>query len=302
MLCFQTLAILSTQCHGLTTPGAPWRAAASWRHFPYTPSRAHTHSHPALHTFQRPLGTRKMKYIVSGPFPPNLNYFSSIYPLTSLKRKGIRKNKMISPQITRLPCPQPHEQPEWQGLCRERTRKLQTQGGRAEFSSEGRDEATDRGARGVSPACPPLTCGWSAVGWLAAAAAAAASLSVPGARGARGAPEHPARCGHLCRVARGRWDPRPGSWLRPTPCEATPAPGSRRESARQGRPRGTGAHWPGSPCPVPLSFPVARGGDARGGEEAVPAAPPPPPPPPAAPGSPAGPRGGGGQGASPVRR
>ena len=41
-------------------------------------------------------------------------------------------------------------------------------------------------------------------------------------------------------------------------------PGSRRERAREGRPRGTGAHWPGSPCPVPLSFPVARGGDARG--------------------------------------
>lgn len=79
-------------------------------------------------------------------------------------------------------------------------------------------------------------------------------------------------------------------------------PGSRRESAREGRPQGTGAHWPGSPCPVPLSFPVARGGDARGGEEAVPAAPPPPPPPPAGPARPAGPNRGRGQGASPSQQ
>ncbi|MEJ1274886.1 hypothetical protein NN561_005777 [Cricetulus griseus] len=55
-------------------------------------------------------------------------------------------------------------------------------------------------------------------------------------------------------------------------------PGSQRKSAREGRSRNTGAHWPGSLCPVPLSFSVARGGDARGGEETVPAAPPPPPP------------------------
>lgn len=74
----------------------------------------------------------------------------------------------------------------------------------------------------------------------------------------------------------------------------------RRHCAREGWPRGTGAHWPGSPCPVPLSCPVARGGDARGGEEAVPAAPPPPPL--AAPAPPTGPRGGGGQGASPGRQ
>lgn len=80
-------------------------------------------------------------------------------------------------------------------------------------------------------------------------------------------------------------------------------PGSRRESAREGRPRGAGAHWPGSPCPVPLSFPVARGGDARGGEEAVPAAPPPPPPPPpAGPARSAGPNRGRGQGASPSQQ
>lgn len=61
--------------------------------------------------------------------------------------------------------------------------------------------------------------------------------------------------------------------------------------ARAGRAvRGTGAHWPGSPCLVPSSFSVARGGDARGGEETGPAAPPPPPPAPRA-----RPGGGGGQ-------
>lgn len=77
-------------------------------------------------------------------------------------------------------------------------------------------------------------------------------------------------------------------------------PGSRRGNAREGRSQGTGALWPGSPCLVPLSFSVARGGDERGGEEAVPAAPPPPPP--AAPAQPAVPSGGGGQGASPGPR
>lgn len=55
-------------------------------------------------------------------------------------------------------------------------------------------------------------------------------------------------------------------------------PGSQRKSAREGRSRNTGAHWPGSLCPVPLSFSVARGGDEKGREETVPAAPPPPPP------------------------
>lgn len=70
-------------------------------------------------------------------------------------------------------------------------------------------------------------------------------------------------------------------------------PGSQRKSAREGRSRNTGAHWPGSLCPVPLSFSVARGGDARDGEETVPAAPPPPPP--AAPAG-AATEGGGGQG------
>lgn len=45
-------------------------------------------------------------------------------------------------------------------------------------------------------------------------------------------------------------------------------PGPRRESAREGRPRGTGAHWPGSPCPVPLSFPggAGRRREGRGGD------------------------------------
>lgn len=77
--------------------------------------------------------------------------------------------------------------------------------------------------------------------------------------------------------------------------------GSRRKSAREGRYRSTGAPWPGSLCPVPLSFSVARGGDARDGEETVPAAPPPPPP--AAPAGAATEGGGGqGQGASPGPR
>jgi hypothetical protein len=77
-------------------------------------------------------------------------------------------------------------------------------------------------------------------------------------------------------------------------------PSSRREGTREGRARGTGAHWTGSRCLVPLSFSVARGGDARGGEEAVPAAPPPPPP--AVRDGGVWPAGAGGQGASPGRR
>lgn len=91
------------------------------------------------------------------------------------------------------------------------------------------------------------------------------------------------------------------SWLMAAagpPAEARSCPGSRaRRTHARGRPRDTGAHWPGSPCPVPLSFPVARGGDAGGGEEAVPAAPPPPPP--AAPAGPDKATRSWGQGASP---
>lgn len=83
-----------------------------------------------------------------------------------------------------------------------------------------------------------------------AVAAGAASLA---GLGERRAPEHPAQRRHLCRVAPDRWDPRPGSWLLPAPCAATPA------RARSERARGRGG--PGtqtltgrgpcaqSPCP-----------------------------------------------------
>lgn len=97
------------RCQGPTTPGVPWKAAASGRHFSYTPSPLHTHSHTALRTLHRPLGPERWTR-VSGLFPPNLSYFDSKYPVTSLKGKRIIMEKQnYFPQITWLPCPRPHE-------------------------------------------------------------------------------------------------------------------------------------------------------------------------------------------------
>lgn len=91
--------------------------------------------------------------------------------------------------------------------------------------------------------------------------AAAASLV---GLGAPGAPGHRARCGHLCPVARGRWAQRPGSWLRPAPCEARPA------RARGGRERARGGpgaraltgRGPRAQSPCPSRW---RGEETRGG-------------------------------------
>lgn len=190
-------------------------------------------------------------------------------------------------------------------LPRGRARKLQTRGGRAKFSRVGREDATEGGARGVSPKRTQVPAprslllllddlgqaglgrrrrrrlhpsrAWGRRGRRGAGHAAGISVRLLGAAGlgvlAHGCGQH-----HVRRD-------RPGL-----------AAGERARGAA----RGTGAHWPGSPHPVPLSFPVARRGDAMGGEEAVPAAPPPPPP--AGPARPAGPLRGGGQGASPSQR
>lgn len=178
--------------------------------------------------------------------------------------------------------------------------KLQTQGGGAKFSRTWRDEATDAGAWGVSPQrtphppAPAPSYFWMICGRLAGGGGGGCIPRGPG--GAAGTEAlgtlRASLSGCSGQLESASWLMAAASTMWGESC-----PDSRRESAREGQPQGTGAHWPGSLCPVPLSFPVARGGDARGGEEAVPAAPPPPPC--AAPAPPTRPRGGGGQGASP---
>lgn len=77
-----------------------------------------------------------------------------------------------------------------------------------------------------------------------AVAAGAASLAGPGAQRA---PEHRVQRRYLCLVAPDRWDPRPGSWLLPAPCAATPAR-ARSERARGRGGPGTQALTGRGPC------------------------------------------------------
>lgn len=89
--------------------------------------------------------------------------------------------------------------------------------------------------------------------------AAAASLSGPGLR----ALGHRARCGHLCPVARSRWAPRPGSWLRPAPGEARAAPARGERARARGGPgtRALTGRGPRAQSPCPSRW---RGEETRG--------------------------------------